>query len=880
MTFILLMIAIVSFAADDAIVKNGISYNALMNEARATIIDKNLTDIVVESEVNIGGTTLPVTYVDKQDYDDVFPNAKTFTIPATISLSSSFDYRSLPSLQEWRMTGTPAENGKFVEGKCLYEYSTYDGWKINIPIKLQGELRLSDKLSQFAPNVYNSQFDGVTALHLGKNIDYLDLGNNKMFPNIRQVSVDAANANFSTDANGAVLISNNQVALWCQGHSSITIPEGVTEVFYNSDATLSDLKELTLPSTLTSFYCYYLNEKMPNLERFIMPKAGSTYKVSDGVLYSSYDYFLPHKGTKLDLTAVGCTESSITLKDYPCLQTLITNDELESLELENLPSLQTLKVGKSLSSFNYTNTMNIANFDISSENSSFYKDANGIVRIKRGEDVVGFYIPASVTSYCIPKDEAITEGKFAQWPHLKTLTMEEGREIDDSYVKYYVENNVVYKDYYNSEEWIIIDAAGGISNLMVAKNAKTIGATYGEGLLTNLPNLETISVAEGNKKFCAVDGYLCQKNYLYGGTGENEWDAYELDMVLSVPRKGSDLEILTTLPEGFNTDYPFMGFTIGEYLFAKNPNIKTVKIGNYVNGSSQCSFMDCENLEKVELPSYSFSIGHMMFYDCDKLSDVTFSNHVEMKSPSAFYNTAWWRNQTGDMRYAGSCLYYVSDQVKDIEIPDGTTCVSEDAFEKATENTVSVTIPSTMQQWYDHSNMHYVERININASYIDYGQDPFVSYSSLKEVKVSWPYPQYFESNQEYHIFPYDLSNVTLIVPDDYYTTDEKTGEKTLVSAKENYAVEYAYEWNRFGKLVDVSTSGIGGVKAGEGVASQVSLFDVRGNDVDIHTTGSWSIFSISGQMVKDGRGTATINLPSGIYVIKNANKTAKFAVR
>lgn len=878
MTFILLMIAIVSFAADDAIVKNGISYQALMNEARATIIDKNLTDIVVESEVSIGGATYPVTYVDKEDYDDVLPNVKTFTFPASASLSSGLEYRYLPALEEWRMTGTPAENGKFVEGKCLYEYSTYDGWKINIPIKLQGELRLSDKLTQFAPNVYNAQFDGVTALHLGKNIDYLDLGNNKMFPNISQVSVDAANTHFCTDADGAVLISNNEVNLWCKGHSSITIPEGVTSVSYYSDAILTDIKELTLPSTLTSFYCE--SEKMPNLERFIMPKASSTYKVSEGVLYSSYGFFMPKRGTKLDLVTVGYTGSSITLKDYPCLQTLITNDELESLELENLTSLQTLKVGKNLSSFYYTNTMNIADFDISSENTSFYKDANGIVRIKSGEVVVGYYIPASVTSYCIPKDEAITEGKFAKWPHLKTLTMEDGREIDNSYEKYYVENNVVYKDYYNSEEWIIIDAAGGISNLMVAKNAKTIVAKYGEGLLTNLPNLETISVAEGNKNFCAVDGYLCQKNYLYDATGENEWDAYELNMVLSVARKSSDLEILTTIPEGFSTDYPFMGFTIGEYLFAKNPNIKTVKIGNYVNGSSQCSFMECENLEKVELPTYNFSIGHMMFYNCDKLSDVTFPNTVEMQNPSAFYNTAWWRNQTGDMRYAGSCLYYVSDQVKDIDIPEGTTCVSEDAFEKATGKTVSITIPSTMQQWYDHSNMSYVERLNINASYITYGQEPFVSYTSLKEVKVSWPYPQYFESNQEHHIFPYDLSNVTLVVPDDYYMTDENTGEKTLVSAKEKYAAEYAIEWNRFGKLVDVSTSGIGGTKADEGIASQASLFDVRGNEVDIHTAGSWSIFSISGQIVKDGHGTATISLPFGIYVIKNANKTVKFAVR
>lgn len=62
MTFLLLMIAIVSFAEDE-VVKNGIRYNLLGKEISATLVDKELTDIVVEPEVSIEGQVYPVTYV-------------------------------------------------------------------------------------------------------------------------------------------------------------------------------------------------------------------------------------------------------------------------------------------------------------------------------------------------------------------------------------------------------------------------------------------------------------------------------------------------------------------------------------------------------------------------------------------------------------------------------------------------------------------------------------------------------------------------------------------------------------------------------------------------------------------------------------------------
>lgn len=70
MTFLLLMIAIVSFAEDE-VVKNGIRYNLLGKEISATLVDKELTDIVVEPEVSIEGQVYPVTYVSANSNLDV-----------------------------------------------------------------------------------------------------------------------------------------------------------------------------------------------------------------------------------------------------------------------------------------------------------------------------------------------------------------------------------------------------------------------------------------------------------------------------------------------------------------------------------------------------------------------------------------------------------------------------------------------------------------------------------------------------------------------------------------------------------------------------------------------------------------------------------------
>lgn len=873
MTLLLLMMAIVSFAEDE-VVKNGVRYTLLGKEARATLIDKELTDIVVEPEVSIEGQVYPVTYVSANSNLDVFPNAKTISVPSKCILGFNTSAEYFPVFEEWKISGTTVENGMFVQDKCLYAQN-YGEWSISVPAQLKGKLNISDKLTDL--NLGPQQYPGVTSLHLGKSLSNIDFWNlPSQLPSLLSVSVDPANTSFSTDPEGVMLIQNSEVQFCCAGVSSINVPEGVTYCLL-SYSSYPNLKQITLPSTVTNFSV----QDAPNLEKFVMLEANSNYKVVDGVLFdlNNNNFILPKKAKVLDLAAAGCQMTDINLTDYPYLQKLVTNDNVQSISLSNLPGLQTLVMGKNVNSFGFRDTYNIADFEISSGNETFFKDANGVVMERDNslgtERLILCYIPATVSSYCIPKDEDIMDATYARWPNLKTLTMEE-RDQTDNYLRYFIKNNILYKSYYSTGA-IAIDAPGGITDLTFSKEMSHVNDVYRYSWLNLLSKVQNISVEEGNTTFSMVGDYLCQKVYMPDYTGENE-DPYQLKLVMAKPFTGTTLSLFTTLPEGFSTEYPFLGFVIGSYLYDKNAHIKELIVGENVIESDQCCFNECKNLEKVTFLGYQFTLGHMSFCGCSKLSDITFPEQLIMPNASAFYSTAWWwRNQEGDMRYAGNTLYYVSNQVTDIDIPQGTCCVSQNALSNASE-AKSITIPASVAYWYDESSMQKVEQLTINADYFDnLVNQAFVNYSGLKRVISSRPSPMYFEEEKINKIFPYDLSQVELIVPDDHYEIDEKTGEKYWVTPKADYSK--ANEWSRFGKIVDNTTSGIGSVTADKPSLAE-TRFAVRGNEVDVLTKGAWSIFSMAGQLVKSGCGNGSAVLPSGMYVIKGAGKAAKFIVK
>lgn len=113
----------------------------------------------------------------------------------------------------------------------------------------------------------------------------------------------------------------------------------------------------------------------------------------------------------------------------------------------------------------------------------------------------------------------------------------EERDQTDNYQRYFVKNNILYKSYYGNGA-IAIDAPGGITDLTFCKEMDQVYDVYGESWLNLLSKVQRISVEEGNTTFSVVGDYLCRKVYMPGYTGENEWDPYQLKLVMAKPFTG------------------------------------------------------------------------------------------------------------------------------------------------------------------------------------------------------------------------------------------------------------------------------------------------------------------------------------------------------
>lgn len=871
-TLCLLMVAIMSYAQ---VTIDGVRYSDYgIGYANATIVDKNLTNIVVLPKVTIDNEEKQVMWIDKANYEDVYPNARTISVPMQADFRVNyFANRFLPALEEWKSSDNSQSSTQQVYEKCLYR-NQYGTSYIMIPAKLKGELRLPEDALRVNINDedYEQAYDGITSLYIGKAMNELWLLESKRFPALTAITVNPENTSLSTDAQHSMLIDQNKsVAFFCQGHTYFNIPEGVRSVgLYD---VLKGVTKITLPSTLEEFY--YYQDMFPDLERFEMPTANQQFRVYDGILFrGDGTLYCPLMATSVNLKEGGYKGTDCTLSNMPKLQSVVTNDELEDIDLTNLPALHSLTIGKNLRSMAYNGTFNITDFIIDSENTHFTKEASGVIRIN-GDYYNRYYFPANVTSYCIPKDVDINGAEFMRWPNLKNLTMEE-REKDTEYgaTNYSVKDNVVYKEQYGTL-WAI-DVAGGVTDLKLRKETYNLESDYyGKTYFYQMPNLKTITVEDGAQYLKVVDNTLCKKNYLWGTRGENEWDPYELVTILNVPSEAEELTLFATTPAELAQSYTFMGFKIGTFAYEKNSHLKKLSFGPDVSGTEQCAFQECPNLEEVNItPECTFSLGHMTFYNCYKLNNITFSDNVLVENNSAFANTAWRNKQKGDMLYAGKSLYYVSENVENIDIPDGTICVADGALDRA-KNAKEMTIPEGLFYWYDRTfdAPKNIEKLTIKThKFNKIPYDAFNGYTGLKTVVATSTNPIYFDDEFEYRLFPNDLSNVELIVPEDYDEVDEKTGETYHVSPKARYANSTV--WSRFGKIV---ATGIEEVNA---PAVADTYFYLLGHTLSIGTGKAWYIYTANGQVVRNGRGKAQVSLPSGLYLLKMAGKTVKLAVK
>ena len=197
------------------------------------------------------------------------------------------------------------------------------------------------------------------------------------------------------------------------------------------------------------------------------------------------------------------------------------------------------------------------------------------------------------------------------------------------------------------------------------------------------PDLESITVSDGNPNFCSADGILYDK---------------PVSKMIHVPEKlGGNV----TIPDGVTS--------IDSNMFRVRADLTSVTIGSGVTNIGSSAFDGCAGLTSVVLGNGVESIGDHAFSGCTGLTSITIGSGLTSIGNEAFYNCgnlsdlyitdiAKWCGisfEGSSSNPSAQNVYLNGTLVTDLVIPDGVTSIGNKAF-SYWKGLTSVTIPDSV----------------------------------------------------------------------------------------------------------------------------------------------------------------------------------------
>jgi hypothetical protein len=276
--------------------------------------------------------------------------------------------------------------------------------------------------------------------------------------------------------------------------------------------------------------------------------------------------------------------------------------------------------------------------------------------------------------------------------------------------------------------------------------------------------------------------------------------------------------------------------SIAEYAFRNNTDVTTIVIPGTITSIGDGAFWSCTNLVSVVIPESVTYIGHSAFYNCNNLKYIQLPSSITSLTDGVFH----------------SC-----SSLETIDLPESLTEIGAWVFADC-ESLYEINLPANLATIGDFAfaECNSLCRIEIPESVTTIGRFAFASCENLTSVTL----PANIESigNNAFHSSP-EIQSVTYMAGTpisgsaDMFT-DEVYANATLYVLESSLAdILETSPWNMFANIKTVSI---------------VSSIDTIAADED----NAIEVYSLSGVKLSN----STVNLATGVYIVRKGNKVTK----
>ena len=559
-------------------------------------------------------------------------------------------------------------------------------------------------------------------------------------------------------ADGSVTIIGTSAFSYCDGLTSVVIPDSITSIGGSAFSSCDNLTSVTIGSGVQSIgssafiYCYKLlevynksalsitegSEDHGEVARY----AGNVYTQEGGsrLTDTSDGYLFYYDGSKGYLVGYHGTETALTLPaSFTAYNgTLVEKYEIAERAFYNCTALKSVTIPESVTvigdnAFTYCEGLTsiiIPDSVTSIGIAAFYSCENlTSVTIGSGVESIGDY----AFRYCY---------KLVEVYNKSTLPITVGSE-EHGYVAYYAWNVYTqeggsrltdtsdgYRFYYDGSKGYLVDYHGTETALTLPASFKAYDGTLVEKYeiaqyaFYNCTALKSVTIPDsvtgiGDYAFSYCDGLT---SVTIGNDVKSIGvEAFAFCNSLTSVTIGSGVTSIGDFAFAYCNSLtsiiiPNSVTSIGEGAFAYCNSLTSVTIGSGVTSIGDFAFAYCNSLTSIIIPNSVTSIGEGAFAYCNRLTSVTIGSGV---------------TSIGDFAFSG-CINLAS-----IVIPNGVTSIGEGAFAYC-DGLTSIVIPDSVTSIGD---MAFAECNTLEAVYyrgtatqwqaVTIGSDSFVSTTTV-----------------------------------------------------------------------------------------------------------------------------------------------------